>query len=195
MARFRPSSLCPLAPSALAMCPSISQAWHLIDLPNSGENWHILALCPNKGSSQAPDCCPFLAVPPQPPLPGLLPPTPLQNPSQRHLSSRWPPNSNLLSNLRAFSSLVGSQGTTREGRWSGEKSLRHIYQSVAWMSGGSAWVAVPLMLLERSPAWPRRPAGDPQQASRNIRRFMDPPQQARRGIQRPMGPHVPARWS
>lgn len=67
MAGFRPSSLCPLAPAALATCPSISQAWHLMDLPNSGENWHTLALCPNKGSSQDPDCCPFLAVLPQPP--------------------------------------------------------------------------------------------------------------------------------
>lgn len=93
MARFRPSSLCPLPPSALAMCPSISQAWLLMDLPHSGENWHILALRPNKGSSQAPDCCPSLAVPPQPPLPGLLPPTRLRNPSRRHLSSRWPPHS------------------------------------------------------------------------------------------------------
>lgn len=74
MTRFRPSSLCPLATSALAMCPSISQAWHLIDLPNSGENWHILALCPNKGSSQAPDCCPFLAVPPNPHCLDCFPP-------------------------------------------------------------------------------------------------------------------------
>lgn len=74
MARFRPSSLRPLAPSALAMCPGISQTWHLMELPNSEENWLILALCLNKGSSQAPDCCPFLAVPPQPPPPRLLPP-------------------------------------------------------------------------------------------------------------------------
>lgn len=44
-----------------------------MDLPNSGEDWHTLTLCPNKGSSQAPDSYPFLEVPPQPPPPGLFP--------------------------------------------------------------------------------------------------------------------------
>ena len=51
----------------------------------------------------------------------------LWNPSRRHLSNRWPQNSFFPPTWEIADSLADSLGTTRENRWSGEKSKRWIF--------------------------------------------------------------------
>lgn len=120
--RFRLSSPLPLAPSAPATCPRCSQAWHLTGLLASGELAHPGPEPKDKEGSQLPNCCPLLAAPHC--LGCFLQ---LRNPSLRHLSNRWPPNSFFSPTWELSARLADSLGTTRENRWSGEKSRRQIY--------------------------------------------------------------------
>lgn len=120
--RFRLSSPLPLAPSAPATCPRCSQAWHLTGLLASGELAHPGSEPKDKEGSQLPNCCPLLAAPHC--LGCFLQ---LRNPSLRHLSNRWPPNSFFSPTWEFSARLADSLGTTRENRWSGEKSRRQIY--------------------------------------------------------------------